>query len=231
MAPDYKLFFYEEIMLLSLRDREGTMEPMVSYREAIGGAILAELLLEQYIRADPSKRSQPIQVLKDGPVSDELLNECLEKIRSAKWRKSAQEWVMRFSNIKDIKHRIAERLCRKGILSESEDKVMLFFTRRIYPEVNPQPEREILERIHSAVSTEEGGVDPRTTMLISLAYHTGLLKRIIDRGILKSRKKRIKKIISGEAAGQASAEAIQAVRAAVIAAALIPTIAAASVTS
>ncbi len=231
MTLNNPLFLYEEIMLLSLRDREGTIEPMVSYREAIGGAILAELLLEQYIELDQSKRSKPIQILKNGLVGDELLNECLEKIRSPKRRKSAQEWVMRFANIKNLKHHIAGNLCKKGILSENEDKVMLFFTRKIYPEVNPEPEREILERMRSAVSTDDGVVDPKTTVLISLAYHTGLLKRIIDKGVIKSRKKRIKEIISGEAAGQAAAEAIQAVQAAVMVAAIMPAIAAASASS
>ncbi|RLD10182.1 hypothetical protein DRI50_11360, partial [candidate division KSB1 bacterium] len=117
MTLNRQLFLYEEIMLLSLRDREGTIEPMVSYREAIGGAILAELLLEQYIELDQSKRSKPVQCIKNGLTGDELLNECLEKISSAKRRKSAQEWVMRFSNIKNLKHRIAGNLCRKGILS------------------------------------------------------------------------------------------------------------------
>ena len=79
MTLTNNLYLYEEIMLLSLRDQKGTLEPMVSYREALGGSILAELLLENYIVLDQSKRSKPVQVLKDGPVGDELLDECLEK--------------------------------------------------------------------------------------------------------------------------------------------------------
>ncbi len=231
MSLNNPLFLYEEIMLLSLRDREGTIEPMVSYREALGGSILAELLLEQYVEIDQSKRSKPIQILKNGPVDDELLNECLGKIVAVKRRKTAQEWVMRFANIKNLKHRIAGNLCQKGILSESEDKVMLFFTRKIYPEVNPGPEREILDRINQAIAAETDTVDARTTVLISLAYHTGLLKRITGKDVMKSRKKRIKEIISGEAAGQAAAEAIQALQAAVMVAAIMPAIAAASASS
>ena len=138
---------------------------------------------------------------------------------------------MRFANLKNLKHRIAGNLCNKGILTESEDKVMLLFTRKIYPEVNPEPEQRILERIRSTVMTDADIVDARTTVLISLAHHTGLIKRILDKETLKSRKERIKKIIHGEVMGKAAAEAIQAIQAAVMVAAIMPAVVAASTTS
>ena len=39
------LFLHEEILLMVLKDKEGTMISGVMYSQAIAGAILAELLL------------------------------------------------------------------------------------------------------------------------------------------------------------------------------------------
>lgn len=228
MTLKNNLFLYEEIMLLSLRDQEGTVEPMISYREAIAGSILAELLLQNYIELDQSKKSNPLRVLKGGPIGDELLDECLEKITASKRRKTLQTWVMRFSNIKKLKHRIAGNLSNKGILAETEDKVMLLFTRKIYPEVNSEPEQMIIERMRDAIFTDTYELDAKTTVLISLVHHTGLLKRIFDKSALKSRKKRIEQIINGEAVGKATKKAIEAVQAALLTAVITPSIIAAS---
>jgi len=41
-----------------------------------------------------------------------------------------------FAELKNLKHRIATQLCKRGILQAAEDKVFLFFTRKIYPEIN-----------------------------------------------------------------------------------------------
>src|SRR5215471_17800660 len=50
------LFLYEEILLLALRDGEGTMPLGTMYEYAVGGALLAELSLSGRIRLDSSRR-------------------------------------------------------------------------------------------------------------------------------------------------------------------------------
>ncbi len=49
MFRSEKLYLHEKIMLLALRDKEGTVNFGVNYSFAIGGAILAELLLSKHI--------------------------------------------------------------------------------------------------------------------------------------------------------------------------------------
>ena len=52
------LYLYEEVMLLALRDREGTIARGTMYQYAIGGAILAELLLSSRVEIEnPAKRN------------------------------------------------------------------------------------------------------------------------------------------------------------------------------
>jgi len=46
MATNRELYFYEEIMLLTLRDKEGTFAfNSMGFLYALGGGLLAELLL------------------------------------------------------------------------------------------------------------------------------------------------------------------------------------------
>jgi hypothetical protein len=123
---------------------------------------------------------------------------------------------------------VAEQLCRRGILRADEDTVLLFFRRKVYPEVNPMPERRIVERMRTAIVSGAGHVDPRTVVLISLAKGAGLLRRALGRDEVKRRKQRIKQIIDGEATGKATKEVIEACEAAVVVAAILPGIIAGS---
>jgi len=222
MKTQNTLFLHEEIMLLALRDEEGTIEPGTMYQYAIGGAILAELLLNERIGIEELKKKKLINLLNTTQIGESLIDECLEKIRSAKSPASLQTWISRFAGVKNLKHRVADQLCKRGILRVDEDHVFLIFTRKLYPEVNPEPEKELIERLQKAIFTDTKDVDTRTVVLISLANSAGLLKVPFDKKKLKARKERIEQIINGEMTGKATKEAIAAMQAAVMAAVFIP---------
>ncbi len=218
------LFLHEEILLLALRDEEGTIASGgTMYQYAIGAAILAELLLSKRIEVEQSGKRKLVNLINQSPLGEPLIDECLEKVISAKRRAVLQTWVSRFAGVKNLKHRVARQLCRRGILRADEDKVLLIFTRKIYPEVNPGPERELIERLRYAIFTDAGDIDPRTVVLLSLANSTGLLKVVFDKKKLKSRKARIKQIVNGEITGKAATEAIQAMQAAFMVACIMQT--------
>jgi hypothetical protein len=126
---------------------------------------------------------------------------------------------------------VAEGLCRRGVLRADEGKVLLIFTRKLYPEVDPGPEREIIGRLRRAIFTETKEVEPHTVVLLSLAKSADLLKIVFDRKKLKSRKKRIDKIVNGEIIGKATKEAVQAVQAAVMVAVIMPAIMASTIST
>jgi len=218
------LFLHEEILLLALRDEEGTIASGTMYQYAIGAAILAELLLSKRIEVEQSGKRKLVNLVSPSLLGEPLIDQCLEKVISAKRRAVLQTWVSRFAGVKNLKHRVARQLCRRGILRTDEDKVLLLFTRKIYPEVNPGPERELIGRLRYAIFTDAGDIDPRTIVLLSLANSTGLLKVVFDKKELKGRKARIKQIVDGEITGKAATEAIQAMQAAVMVAVIMPTI-------
>ena len=224
MTIQNTLFLHEEIMLLALRDEEGTIASGTMYQYAIGAAILAELLLNKRIAVEESRRKKLVNLISSQPLGEPLIDQCLEKISNAKRRASLQTWVLRFSGVKNLKHRVARQLCERGILRADEDKILLLFTRKTYPEVNPEPERKLIERLRQAIFTDSRDIDPRTVVLVSLANSTGLLKVVFDKKKLKGRKARIKEIIDGEITGKAAKEAIQAMQAAVMVCCIMPAV-------
>lgn len=218
-----RLPLHEEVLLLALRDDEGTIAPGTMYQHALAGAIVAELMLRQRVTADEDDRKKRAQVIDRTPTGAPLLDECLAKMAADKPR-GLQHWVMKFSGIKNLKHRVAERLCDRGVLHEDEGTILLVFTRRIYPETDPRPEQEVVERLRRAIFTDQREVDPRTVVLLSLADAAGILKVVFDKKELKERKERIAQVVNGELMGKAAREAIQAVQAAIMVAAIMPAI-------
>jgi len=220
------LCLHEELMLLTLRDEAGTMSSGTVIDYPLAAALLAELLMKKRIEIDPVKpKKQLVNLIDTTPFDDPILNEAIARIKKAKRRASLKTWVIRLSKIKKLKHRIAQQLCRRGILRADEDKILLIFKRKIYPEVNPEPERRLVVRIRDAIFSDTAEVDPRTAVIISLGHTARVLRNDFDKKKLKPRKKRIKQITEGELTGQAAGEAIQAMQAAVMAAVIIPAIA------
>lgn len=228
MPATKSLRMHEEVLLLALRNDKGTVAGGVMYQQAAGGAILAELILEGRLKTVTEGRSTYAVVLDRTPTGDGILDECLRRVSEASRRAKLQTWVQRFAGVKQLKHRVAASLVEKGVLREEEDTVLLLFTRRIYPELDPAHERRIIERLERAVYSDTATVDPATTVLVALAHHAGLLKANLDRKRLKTRKARITAITAGDTIGKATKQAIEAVQAAIFVAAIMPAVIASS---
>lgn len=221
-----KLHIYEEILLLALREEKGTMLFGVNYQQALAGALLAELLLKNIAEIEYSGKRKFVRLVSQKFTGNELLDECIKKMASSKRRARPQNWIMRFANISRLKHKAAQSLCRKGILKMEEDKVLLIFKRKIYPELNPKPEKRLLDKIHTAIFGSSKEIDPETIILISICNSTGILRHLFDKSKLKENKQRIKDITKGNLIGKATKDAIEAMQAAIMVAVIIPTVAA-----
>jgi Golgi phosphoprotein 3 len=222
MTNPKSLFLYEEIMLLALRNKQGTAT--TDYLEyAVAGAVLAELLLDRRIAISDAQKHL-IDVQDANPTGDPIIDECLERMRAGKKRASLETWVPRLAGIKNLRHKVAQQLCHRGILRADKDKVLHIFTRRIYPEINPVPEEKILERLRAAILGDDDTVDPRTVVLISLASSADLLIENLGRREVGNRRKRIKQIVNGEMTGKVTEEAIAASQAALLVTVIMPAI-------
>lgn len=220
MTKNSQLYLYEEIMLLALRDEQGTIATGF-VEQAVAGAIIAEMLLEGRISIGDSKK-QFVSLLNNQNSGDPVFDECIEKMGEAKKPVSLQNWVHKLASIKDLKHKVAQQLCERRILKADEDKVLFLFTRRIYPEINPTPERKIIERMRKAIFSDRHELDARTVVLISLAKGSDLLRYTFGRKELKPRKERIEQIVNGDVTGKATSDVIAACQTALIVAAVMP---------
>jgi len=225
MTGKDELHLYEEILLLALKDEEGTIVPGTMYQYAVGGAVLAELLLAGRIGLAEQKRKKSVEIIDATPMGDDLLDECLETIRMAKRQRSLQAWVERLAETRGLLHRVAWGLCRRGVLKMDEKTVLLLFTRKVYPQIDPRPERQLIGRLEDAIFTDTADVDPRTVVLLSLARSANILPAVFDKKLLKSRKARIEQVVNGEVTGKAAKEAIDAMQAAIVVACIVPIIA------
>jgi golgi phosphoprotein 3 len=223
MPIRHELSLPEEVMLLALHDEKGTVAFGSMYGYAITGAIIAELALRERIDVERVKRSSLVNVRSATPVGNPLLDEALEKMRTARRRASVQTWVQRLTRI-PARQRLIDRLRQRGILRYQEGRVLFVFPRDTYPTSDAAPERDAIERMRRAIF-DDAPTDPRTAVLASLAHATGLLAPIFGRKQLKARKQRFKELaaMTDVAGATASAvrgvhEAVQAANAAVIAA-------------
>lgn len=217
------LFLHEEILLLALRDEEGTTVCGSNYLLAMGGAIAAELWMAQRIGIDAG-RKKLVDLDSSKVFGDEVLDEAIGRLVNAKRRASLQTWVSRFSRLPRLKHRVAEGLCRRGILREDVGRILLIFSRKIYPERDGRAEKDIITRLRRAIFTGTGQPEPRTTMLLSLAYHAGLLNVPFEKRKLKAQRSRIEKLVGGDPIGEAIKSCVQAAEAAATMAVITPCI-------
>ncbi|MCC7387644.1 MAG: GPP34 family phosphoprotein [Phycisphaerales bacterium] len=206
-------FIYQQVLLLCLRDDRGTtLGPWA--RIAVAGGLLADLLLADRVSLQGKRGLVTLGC--EEPLGDPVLDECLSQIANATRRASPQRWVTRLAT-KPRFHSAAQRLCDLGVLRMSNESVLLLFSRRVYPEIDPGPEGEVLDRLRTAIFTD-GPTDARTAVLLSIASAAELLGYHFPKKDLRARKSRIKAVGSGEAVGEAVAGVIQGIRAAIIAA-------------
>jgi hypothetical protein len=210
------LHLYEELMLLALREDRGTVAANeMAFVYTLSGAVLAELLLLELIELEKVKKKDLVNVVNPGRVGDPIIDECMAKMEGAKRRASLDTWVSRLGGLKKLKHRVATQLCRRGILRADEKSVLLIFSKKVYPELDPEPERKIVERLREAIFTDSTDVPPATAILVSLADKAGVLKNHFDKKELKARKNRIIEIGDGVAAAVAVNRVVDGIQAAV----------------
>ncbi|NQZ04262.1 GPP34 family phosphoprotein [Idiomarina sp.] len=219
---------YQAVMLLALSEERGTMNgAYVEY--ATAAALLSELLMHERIAIETDNKNK-VSVVDDASTDDALLDEALGQIKSAKRQRKLQDWVQKLGQLKDLKHKVAQSLVDAHIVAAEKEKVLWLFERRVYPELNPEPEQQIREAMRSAVMSDDE-VEPRVAILVALANSAKLLPQVFTKQELKQRKKRIEQLEKGEMVSAAAKQAVAAIEAAVMVAAIMPAITAASTAS
>lgn len=228
MTAQPQLFLHQEVLLLMLREEDGSLAAGVFHRQVLAGAALSDLLLAGRIRASRSGRKAFVDVISSEPVGNPLLDAALERLETSKRPYSLGTWVRKLAGLTGIQHLAAAPLVEDGILCSVERSFLRFIRWKVYPEADPAPEREIRRRLEQAIFGDAEAVEARTVVLLSLIRGGRMLGKLFDRKRLKTRRERIERIVNGEATGAATGEAVQAAQTAMIVAAIIPATIAAS---
>jgi hypothetical protein len=214
------LRLHQELLLLALHDEKGTNAFARMLEIGLAGAMLGEFLLEGRAELRPEgRKGRPlVTVVSRAAFGDPVLDDGLRKLVDAKRRGSPQSTVGSLARVKDLRKRTAVALCRRGILRENEESVLLLFKRRVYPTLDGEPERALVGRIREAIDEPATEVDPRTALLVQLARSTGTLRALYSAKELKARKARLDSMRPEAGAGaEATAAAIEAAQAAMVA--------------
>jgi golgi phosphoprotein 3 len=215
MISAVDLPLHEQILLLALHDEKGTVHTS-HFAYALAGGIVAELLLGGRLSIEESKRSRLLTAADAWPTGDPLLDECVHRIADAKRKASTATWVGRLAALRDLQHRVAERLCERGILRREEGRVLWLFSRTLYPTADPTPERALVAAMRSAIA-EEREVPARLAIVLALAHSSGILRHVLDGELLKTRRERLETLVRLDEASGATRSAIEAARAAMAA--------------
>ena len=193
-----RLHLHEQLLLLVLRDRKGTLDYRAGhYNLAMGGAILAELALSDRISIGRDRKAfvEPVRMARR--AGNDILDEAFARVREARRNRRAYMWVTNFGSMKRLRHRTAVGLCRRGILRTEESEIMLLFRRKVYPTLDPGPERDLVARLREAI-TGGSEVEPALGVVLALLNVTGAIRIHFDRRELRPHRKRLKEIGAGQ---------------------------------
>jgi hypothetical protein len=213
----------EDLLLLMLDDDSGKLTGTTYLDTGIGGAVLVELALAGCVEVVKGSglwaRAKVVPAVSD-PPSDPLLLESMELVRAKE--RTAEDLVNRLG--KKRREVLLDRLRERGILEETEERVLGLIPRRRWPTVDSTHEDDVRRRLAN-VLLRGASPDERTAALVSVLSALDLAHKVIDRDGLSARdvKKRAKEVAEGDWAAKAVRDSIAAAQAAVTAAVIAST--------
>ncbi|MDD5482506.1 MAG: GPP34 family phosphoprotein [Kiritimatiellae bacterium] len=201
------LSFAEEIFLLALDDREGSIKPLpVSALEyALPGALLVELAFLNRIDID----LKSLRVVNDTPSGSSLLDNVLRQVAAKTEIQPTSFWLSFFAGqAKEIQEQILAQLIAKGILKTEDKKILWVFKTRRYPMIDNREIKEVKTRLRDLILSDEIP-DPREAVLISLAHACRLLDDLFSEEEYERLQPRIKALARFDLIGQEVARSIK----------------------
>lgn len=175
---DARLTLHEQILLLALTDRRGSLLDETRFEVALGGALLAELLFAGFAELDTDSGTPLVSPLRKKRTGDPALDRTLIELHTATRRATPDRWIERFADDRELHLEVARQLCRKDALDEHPGRVRLVFRRAVYVDLDPDAGERVLERIRGAVFDGER-VDLHTAALTALAGTGVLLEAVL----------------------------------------------------
>ena len=214
----------EDLLLLVLDDEKGTLASSW-VQQALGGAILTELVLTGSAQVMPKSGLTPAKaVAVPGQRPDEPILAAAYDSLSAK-PLTAKAAVTNLG--KGLHEALAARLCDRNILKRRDEKILGLFPRTTWPAADSTHENAVRGQL-AAVLVQGATPDARTGPLIALLSSIDLAHKVVDTRAVGAGtvKKRAKEIARGDWAAKGVKDAmdeVTAVMTAVMAATTVAT--------
>ena len=215
----------EDLLLLLLDDRKGTVSTWGKTDAVLGGAVLAELAVTGLVTVDEHKsiwRTDKVHAAESAPADlDPVLADALSEI-AAKDRK-ASTLVTRIG--KGLEARLAAGLAERGILERKDGKLLGLFPRTTWPTADSSHEDDV-RRTLTACLVDGAQPDERTGALIALLAAIDQAHSAVTAGTTAKKKeleKAAKQIAEGQWAAKAVKDAVDAATAAMVGAVVAST--------
>ncbi len=208
MAHD-RLPLHRELLLIGLHDEKGSATAFTLELTIAAGA-LSELLISGRLELVGDKQDR-VRLTDPWEHGDPVLDIAIRLIGDSKKERGLGDWVARLGSTAGLRDTTAAPLVEMGVLEASAKKVLGMFTITRYPESNPGPEHEIIERLRRAIFTPVD-VDDRTLLLLTVANLGHLLPPVFGRTELKRAKDRLKQLTAVPGRGTSSPTPSAAIR-------------------
>jgi hypothetical protein len=208
------LTLFEELMLLSIDEENGSSHPSISDNLGLGmsGALLADLALRGKLRVSESHRIE----LKDASqTGDEILDEALEQIQSSEQPRKVTYWIKQFGDEpKKLRQRLLERLAANGVVKEEDNRLTWVVPHADSPEINASAKFVLKSRIRKSVLADED-LEYHDLALLSLVKASNLLNLVFTKDERKMARRRIYELMVGKTLNDPGFQTIQEIEAAV----------------
>lgn len=201
------LTFAEEIFLLALDDREGSIKPLpVSALEyALPGALLMELAFLNRVDID----LKSLRGVNREPTGNALLDDVLRQIESKSDAQTTSFWLSFFAGqAKQIQEHILAQLTAKGILKTEDKKILWVFKTRRYPMIDNREIKEVKTRLRDLILSDEIP-NPREAVLVSLTHACRLFDDLFSEEEYERVQPRIKALAKLDLIGQEVTKSIR----------------------
>lgn len=216
----------EDLLLLLLDDDSG--KPVVdpgALPRALAGAVLLDLAMSGVVEVatgdGEAKKGRLVLTNRTAPL-DPILAHAVAQLRGSKPMRPERAIEKLDKNLREA---VLGRIVERGWVHEAKGKLLGIFPTTTWPSVDASHERVVREKLR-AVLVDGAAPDPRTAALVSLLAAVDAAPKVFPDAAKKAIRKRAKEIAAGEWAGAAVRRAVESVNAAVIAAVIVPSVAA-----
>jgi hypothetical protein len=201
------LTFAEEILLLMLDDREGSLVDLP--RPAMDGVIAGAVLMDLAIRDRIDSDLKELRVVDKTPTGEPLLDGVLAEIAASAEKRPSSEWIGEIANdAEELRERALARLVSRGILREDMGKFLWVFDVRRYPMIDDREEQEVKSRLRTLVLSNTIP-DPRDVVLVCLVEAAGLWDLVLNEAEHDGATERIAQLAKMDLVGQAMTQVVR----------------------